>query len=353
MQTAFIPPKPTNILLEMPKCNIHTHLEGSVRPETFMELATQQGLELPFDHDQVHGKLQVDGSEKTLVDYLDKIALNYPILKDSQALRRTAFEAAEDAHRDGVIYFELRAGPALHTGPRLVVEAVIESILEGLQESETKFGIKTGFIVAGLRNHDPRINEGLARAACRYRDEGVVGFDLAGDEAGFPAELHWESFRLVQEAELPYTVHAGEASGAENVRYAVETLGARRIGHGVRSAESQAVMDLLRERQVLLEICPTSNVHTGTVPSIHDHPLKKLYEYGIPISINDDDPITSRTQVSNELMLLQTVFGMPLERLIKIQLDTLDHSFLPDKDAVARLKSTVQAFVSHTSSLAG
>ena len=346
MQTAFIPPEPSRLLLEMPKCNIHTHLEGSVRPETFLELANQQNVSLSFDPGRVREKLQVDGSERTLVDYLDKIALNYPILKDREALRRTAFEAAEDAHHDGVIYFELRAGPALHARPGLPIGEVVESILAGLRAAEAKYGIVTGFIVAGLRNHDPQINTQLAQIACHYSDKGVVGFDLAGDEAGFPAELHQESFKVVRESGLPYTVHAGEASGAENVRYAIEALGATRLGHGVRSIESTAVMELLRERQVLLEVCPTSNVHTGTVPAIQAHPVKVLFEYGIPVSINDDDPITSRTRVSNELMLLHTFFEMPIESLVKIQLDTLDHCFYWDKEVVARLKSIVQVFAS-------
>jgi adenosine deaminase len=297
----------------------------------------------------VKENLQVDGNEKTLVDYLEKIGHNYPILKNSEALRRTAFEAAEDAHRDGVIYFELRAGPALHTCPGLSIEAVIENILAGLSEAQARFGIIVGFIVAGLRNHEPGINTQLTQIACQYTNQGVVGFDLAGDEAGFPADLHEGAFKVVKNAGLPFTVHAGEASGAENVRYAVDILGATRIGHGVRSIESQAVMDLLRERQVLLEICPTSNVHTGTVRTIRDHPLKALYEYGIPISINDDDPITSRTRASNELMLAQTILGMPIDTLIAIQMDTLDHCFLPDKNVVAGLKSKVQAFASRLS----
>jgi adenosine deaminase len=226
---------------------------------------------------------------------------------------------------------------------------VVESILTGLSEAEAQFGIITGFIVAGLRNHEPKINTQLAQVACQYMGEGVVGFDLAGDEAGFPADLHQKAFQVVREAGLPYTVHAGEASGAENVRSAVEVLGATRIGHGVRSIESEAVMQLLRERQVLLEICPTSNVHTGTVTTIQAHPVKALYEFGIPISINDDDPITSRTRVANELMLLQTVFEMPFETLVEIQLDTLDHCFLQDKETVNRLKSTIREFASrHT-----
>jgi adenosine deaminase len=317
-----------------------------VRPETFLDLAAQANLQLPFEPETIHERIQVDGSEKTLVDYLDKIAVNYPILKNGEALRRTAFEAAEDAHRDGVIYFELRAGPALHTAAGMPVSGCIESMLTGLHEAEARYGIVAGLIVAGLRNHDPKINIELAEAACRYMHQGVVGFDLAGDEAGYPADLHREAFEAVQNAGLPFTVHAGEASGAENVRYAVEKLGAGRIGHGVRSIESPAVMELLRERQVLLEICPTSNVHTGTVPSIEAHPLKALYEFGIPISINDDDPITSRTRVSNELTLLQTVFDMPLESLIEIQLVTLDHAFYPDRSVIAGLKSRVRAWSS-------
>ncbi len=344
MQTTFVPPEAPDLIRELPKCDIHTHLEGSVRPETFLELAAQQGLALPFAPESVWQKVQVDGSETSLVDYLDKIAVNYPVLKSAEGLRRAAFEAAEDAHRDGVVYFELRAGPALHAHPGLPVEACIVSMLDGLCAASEQYGVVTGLIVAGLRNHDPRINVELVRAACRYQGRGAVGFDLAGDEAGYPAALHREAFALAREADLPFTVHAGEASGPENVRYAVEVLGAGRIGHGVRSIESRAVMELLRERQVLLEVCPTSNVHTGTVPSISAHPLKALHDFGIPISINDDDPITSRTRVSNELGLLHSLFGMPLETLVEIQLTTLDHSFYPDRSVVEELKGRVRAF---------
>lgn len=346
MSTAFFPPEPSAELLALPKCNLHTHLEGSVRPATFLELAAQQAISLPFDPLQVSDKLQVDGSEKTLVDYLAKIMVNYQVLKSPAALRRTAFEAAEDAYHDGVIYFELRAGPATHARPGFPIEACVESILAGLQEAEARFGITSRLIVAALRNHAPQTNVELAQIACRYAQQGVAGFDLAGDEAGYPADLHHEAFEIIRDAGLGLTVHAGEASGAEAVRYAVETLHAQRIGHGVHSIESRAVMDLLREKQVLLEICPTSNVHTGAVSSIETHPLKALYEHGILISINDDDPITSRTRASNELMLAHTLFGMSLETIIAIQLTTLEHSFLRETSVKERLKSKVQAFAS-------
>lgn len=341
MTPAFYPPEPSAVLQSLPKCNIHTHLEGSVRPSTFLELADQQGIRVPFDPHRVTANLQVDGTEKSLVDYLNKIMVNYAVLKSPVALQRTAFEAAEDAYRDGVIYLELRAGPVTHTGPGFPIEAAVESMLAGLQEAEAKFGITARLIVAALRNHDPEINLQLARVASRYAQQGVVGFDLAGDEAGYPADLHRQAYQVVHDAGLGLTVHAGEATGAESVRYAVEVLHAERIGHGVHSIESRAVMDLLRDRQVLLEICPTSNVHTGAVASIDVHPLKALYDYGIPISINDDDPITSRTRASNELMLVLTRLGLPLETLISIQLTTLEHSFLHEPTVKEKLKSQV------------
>lgn len=342
--TAFIPPEPDETLRRMPKVNLHSHLEGSIRPETFLELASAQHLALPFDPAEVRDRVQVNGSEKNLLDYLAKIMVNYPVLKNAEALRRTAFEAAEDAHRDGVIYFELRAGPALHARPGMTMGECIASMSAGLAEAQERYGIVCGQIVAGLRNHDLALNEELARAAVRFKERGVVGFDLAGDEAGYPAALHRRAYEIAREGRLGLTVHAGEAAGAENVRYAVVELGARRIGHGVRSAESMEVMDLLRDEGVLLEVCPTSNVHTGAAPSIEAHPVRRLAEHGIRISINDDDPITSRTRVSNELALLRSVFGFTMDELITIQLMALEGSFLRDDVVRARLRERIGAF---------
>lgn len=340
----YYAPEPFEIYRKMPKCNLHTHLEGSVRPQTFLELAQAQGLSLPFEPADVDAWLQVNGEEKSLVDYLDKIMVNYQVLKAADALRRTTFEAAEDAYRDGVIYFEMRAGPVTHAHSGLPVALCIESMLAGLQEAEAAFGIVCRLIISGLRNHDPRQNEDLARLAVRYMDQGVVGFDLAGDEAGFPADLHRGAFALLMDSGLGITVHAGEASGHESVRYAVGEIGAGRIGHGVRSVESLSTMALLQERGVLLEVCPTSNVHTGTVPSIQAHPVKTLYAAGIRISIGDDDPITSRTRVSNELTILDSVFGFTPEQVLGIQLIGMEASFLREPDIKASLLAKMRAF---------
>lgn len=338
----FVTPPADPVLVSLPKCNIHTHLEGSLRPETVWELAQAQGIPLGIERKDMPARVQVNGNEQSLVDYLDKISIVYPVLKDPEALRRAAFEAAEDAARDGVVYFELRAGPALHARPGLPVERAIECMLEGLHQASQQYGITCGLIVAGLRNHSPEINIHLARTASRYIDAGVVGFDLAGDEANYPPQLHAKAVRAARDGGLGITIHAGEAGGAENVRYAVEELGATRIGHGINSRQSPAVIEMLLERQILLEQCPTSNVHTRTVASIEAHPVRDYFNAGLQLSIGDDDPITSRTQVSNELTLLRQVFGFTLSELMQIQRMTLQSAFLRDENLRQRLLRRVE-----------
>jgi adenosine deaminase len=322
-------------LVELPKCNLHSHLEGSIRPATWFELAQEAGLDQALAQaptpEAAAGAMQVDGSERSLVDYLAKISFSYPVLQNAAALTRTAYEAAEDAANDGVVYFELRAGPALHTRPALGLEEVIDSLLVGLHKAEARYGMVCRLIVAALRHQPPETSVRLAHAALSFKGHGVVGFDLAGDEEGYPAQLHAEAFRVARQGGMNITVHAGEAAGADNVRYAVEELGATRIGHGVRSVESPAVLRMLQEQTILLEICPTSNLHTRAVTRLASHPVRRLYELDIPISIGDDDPITSRTRVSNELTLLLDNFGFSYQELHHIQQMGLEAAFLEDE----------------------
>ncbi|MDR3577299.1 MAG: adenosine deaminase [Anaerolineaceae bacterium] len=340
---AFFAPDALPELRQLPKCNIHTHLEGSIRPATLAELAIEQGIALPVPADQVASLLQIDGNEQSLADYLDKISITYPLLKNEEALHRAAFEAAEDAALDGVVYFEMRVGPVTHSGPCRPVEAVLESILAGLKQAESQYDITCGLIVSGLRNHDPLLNVKLAQAAVSFRDTGVVGFDLAGDE-DYPAQEHAEAFKMARSGGLGITVHAGEAGGPENVRYAVEELGATRIGHGVHSSRSPEVLKLLRDRRVLLEICPTSNVHTHCIADIQQHPIRQFYLQGIPISVGDDDPITSRTRVSNELTLLHNDLGFSFAELQDIQIITMRSAFLQNTTAVQSIQDKINRF---------
>ena len=322
---------PTRVLPEVAALrtiNLHTHLEGSIRPETFWELAVEQKLELPFSQAEARRALQVSGEEKSLAEYLNKIAIIYPVLKNLQALERVSYEAAADAAQDGVVYLELRAGPLIHSMEGPPVEKIIESMLRGLKQAERRHAIVCRLIVAALRSHDPRQNLRLAKIAVEFAGEGVVAFDLAGDEANYPASLHREAIGIAREGGLGITIHAGEAGWFENVAYAVNELGATRIGHGVHSIQSEAVMKLLKDKKILLELCPTSNVHTRAVPNIRQHPVRRFFEYGIPIAIGDDDPITSDTRLSSELSLLKEMFGFTIHELVEIQLMALRAAFL-------------------------
>jgi adenosine deaminase len=337
---------PEDVLPEiraLPKCNLHTHLEGSVRPLTFIELAVTQGLPLPAPVGEMGRALQVTGEERSLADYLAKIALTYPLLKNAASLRRVSFEAAEDAARSNVHYLELRAGPVTHATPDLPVSAVIQAILDGLAQAEAVFGITCRLIVAALRHHDPQVNVRLARTALEFRGAGVVGFDLAGDEAAFPAILHREAFAVARDGGLGITVHAGEAGGADEVVYAVRELAATRIGHGVHTVEDPAAVELVRDRGVTLEVCPTSNVHTHAVRSLAEHPIDQLVRNGVRVTIGDDDPITSRTDVGRELGLINRFFGYGLEELRQFQIIGLQCCFLEDEENRARLVQEVEA----------
>jgi adenosine deaminase len=333
----FFSPQPEPCIQALPKVNLHTHLEGSIRPQTFWELANELGIPVPPSPEGARDLLQVNGSETSLVDYLKKISINYPVLRKAAALRRTAFEAAEDAARDGVIYLELRFGPVTHASPDLPLEKVIESVVEGLRQAEAAYPITCRLITAALRHHDPQANLRLAQVAIQLRSRGVVGFDLAGDEAHYPAQLHAAAIQVANQGGLGITVHAGEAAGAENVIYAVRELGARRIGHGTHSISSPAALALLRERGVLLEVCPTSNVHTQAVPEIDQHPVRRLFEEDISISIGDDDPVTSCTRVSNELTLLRGRFAFDYAGLGAIQQMGMRDAFLEDENLRQRL----------------
>lgn len=330
-----------SIFQRLPKCNLHTHLEGSVRAVTFMDLAHRQGFGFELSKKEVEEALQVGVKEESLVDYLKKISYAYPVLNNPYALQRTAYEAVEDAARDGVRYLELRAGPVTHSKPGFSVDRVIESILIGMREAEKFFDITAVLIISALRGHKPKANLRLAQAALGFKNQGVVGFDLAGDEVGYPAKLHAEALHTARKGGLGLTIHAGEAGGAENVRYAVEELHASRIGHGVKSIQSNIVVDLLVKKEVLLEICPISNVHTHTVESLLFHPVRQLYERGVKISIGDDDPVTSRTRVSKELTQLRRSLGFTLEELKEIQEMGIKASFLPDEKEKVNLTKRI------------
>ncbi len=314
-------------LQDIPLVNLHSHLEGSVRPQTYLDLCDQQGVPRPASYEQAEHLICIDGSEKSLVDYLIKIERVLPLLHKHEALERVAFEAVQDAWLDGVRYIEVRAGPLPLATPSFPATEVIGAMLHGLAAAEAQFGITARLIVCALRHHDPHDNEDLARLSASFAGKGVVGFDLAGPEAGYPAKAHARAFAIARAAGLGLTCHAGEATGSHSIVEAVHDLGVRRVGHGVHLDDTSGRLQWAIESEIVLEMCPTSNVDTRAVPLLAAHPIRRYFDAGLKISVGDDDPTTSRTHVAHELSILATEFHFTRSEILTIQRTGLAAAF--------------------------
>jgi len=314
----------------LPKVVLHDHLDGSLREATLLELLQRQGIQPPAETlDGLKAWFDARAHASSLHEYLKGFALTVAAMASPDALRRVAFEAAEDARLDGCVLAEFRIAPLLFEPLGLNVDAVVEALLDGLAGSP----LRTGLIVCAMRDHGPSVVNRSAELALRWQGRGVVGFDLAGAEAGWPATAHAKLLKTVTDRGLGLTLHAGEADSAERVLEAVH-LGAARIGHGVRLAEMigspvwPAVMDLLRARSVHLEVCPTSNVHTGAAESIARHPIRALWAAGVSLSFHTDNRLMSRTSASREAALLLSQAGFTMDALLAMGRAAAKASFL-------------------------
>src|SRR5690606_24186475 len=224
---------PLEVFQQLPKTDLHVHLDGSLRAETLLDLARQQDLELGLDTvEQVRAAVGAGKHFGSLVDYLKGFELTLQVMQEEEALERIAFELAEDAHRENVRYMEVRYAPLLHTKRGLKLTAVVEAVLDGLRRARETYGIKSNVIICGIRNISPESSYEMAELAVAYKNRGVVGFDLAGAEAENPPKHHKEAFQLVRDNNINCTIHAGEAYGPESVAQAIHICGAHRIGHG-------------------------------------------------------------------------------------------------------------------------
>lgn len=317
--------------------NLHSHLEGSVRPQTAAELAELLGV--PTPRVGWEAALRMSGAG-TLTTFLDRVATAYPLFATADALGRIVAEAVEDAAADRVEYLELRFGPATHSRGPMGVAEVIDAALAGLAEGTARSGMPAGLIACALRHHDAATNEEVARAAARRAGRGVVGFDVAGDERLYPSlEPMVRPFRIAAAAGLGLTAHAGEAGDAAQVREAVDKLGVRRIGHGVRAADDRAVLRWAADEGICFEQCPTSNVLTGAVRSYADHPIRAFLDAGCSVVIGDDDPTTTGARLSAEFALLEERVGLDAIEIDRIHATSVDRAFC-DRSTRASLRTT-------------
>ncbi|WP_037582968.1 adenosine deaminase [Stigmatella aurantiaca] len=331
------------LLHALPKTDLHCHLDGSMRLKTILELAEQQKVKLLADtEDGLAQAIHMGQVCKSLDEYLVAFDVTLSVLQTAEALYRSAYELAVDAAAENVRYLEVRYSPALHLQKGLKMTTVIDSVLEGLRAAKRETGIKYGVIVCGIRHINPQTSMRLAELSVAYKNRGVIGFDLAGAEASFPAKDHKDAFQLILKNNVNCTAHAGEAFGPESISQAIHYLGAHRIGHGTRLREDGDLLNYVNDHRIPLEVCPTSNVQTGAVTSLAAHPLKFYFDYGLRVTINTDNRLITDTTVTKELWVAHKELGLSLEDLTTILVSGFKSAFLPFREKQDLLRSVNQ-----------
>jgi adenosine deaminase len=321
---------PFEVFHQLPKADLHVHLDGSLRLETILDLAEKAGVRLPAsDVDGLRDAIGCGRHFGSLVDYLKGFSITLQVMQTEASLERIAFELAEDAHLENVRYMEVRYSPMLHTERGLKLTTVVEAVLEGLDRAAKTYGIRSNVILCGIRNISPEHSYKMAELAVAYKGRGVVGFDLAGAEADNPAKDHRDAFQLVRDNNINCTIHAGEAYGPASIAQAIHVCGAHRIGHGCRLIENGDLLHYVNDHRTPLECCPSSNVQTGAVRNLANHPLKLYFDLGVRVTINTDNRLITDTSVSKELWLVHSQMGVPFRDVKSMVLAGFKSAFLP------------------------
>lgn len=316
----------------LPKIELHCHLDGSVRPQTVLDIAKNENIELPtYDVAQLTELLEAPVECTSLVEYLNRFNIPLMIMQSKDGLKRITYELLEDASKENVKYIEIRYAPVLHVNKGLTLEEVIESVLEGIEAGEKDFDIKGNVILSCLRHRGPESAMTVAEAGRKFLNKGVVAIDLCGAEnEGFAKEFV-EVIDKARDYGYRVTIHAGETGFGSNVVDAINLLHAERIGHGVSIKDLKEAYDLVKEKQVLLEMCPTSNLQTKIVANYDEHPLYKFHKEGIKVSFNTDNRTVSNTNVTKECEAIDGEFNMSLEDYKNIYNDSVDASFASEE----------------------
>ncbi len=328
------------VLKSLPKVLLHEHLDGVLRPKTVIELARSVKYDqLPSeDPEELARWFHQGANQGSLPKYLEGFAHTIAVMQTEEALERVAYEQAEDLGRDGVVYFETRFAPIFHTRKGLSHQQVVSAVLKGLERGRKDFGISSGLIICAMRSMDVSLE--MAELAVDFRERGVVGFDLAGEEGGYPPKKHVEAFHYIQRQNFNITIHAGEGFGKESIWQAIQYCGAHRIGHGTRLIDDIAVADgkavklgdlaqYVLDKRIPLEICLLSNVHTGAARSLSEHPFKILHQEKFRVTLNTDNRLMSDTTMTKEFEAAQDTFGLHLEDFEKITINAMKSAFLP------------------------
>lgn len=325
---------------KLPKVLLHEHLDGGVRPSTVIELARELGYGgLPTeDAGELATWFHRGAQRGNLPEYLEGFAHTAAVMQTKEALERVAYEFLEDMKRDGVVYAEVRFAPQLHIGDGLTQDEVVKAVLEGLRRGEKDFGVKWGLIICALRHLNTSLE--AAELAIRWREAGVVGFDLAGGEAGFPPKKHVDAFQAIERANFYITIHAGEAFGLESIWQALQYCGAHRLGHATRLRDDIRIGDdgslqlgtlaqYVLDRRIPLEMCLYSNLHTGACHDLTEHPFGLFFRNGFRVCLNTDDRLMSDTSMTKETILATELFDLSLAELERLNMNAIKSAFAP------------------------
>ena len=338
-----------------PKALLHDHLDGGLRPETIVELAEETGYRgLPIqDPEELAAWMARGANRRDLVLYLETFAHTVGVMQTTEALVRVARECVEDLAADGVVYAEVRFAPELHLERGLSLDEVVEAVQEGFRQGAQGRGIRVRTLLTAMRTAARSLE--IAELAVRWRDRDVCGFDIAGAEAGHPPTRHLDAFEYVLRENFHLTIHAGEAFGLPSIWEAVQICGAERLGHGVRIVDDiprdaggtgrppvGGLAALIRDRRVPLELCPTSNVHSGAARSIAEHPIGLLNDLRFRVTVNTDNRLMSNTSVSKELTQLVEAFHWDWADLERVTVNAMKSAFLPFDERVSLIRNVIQ-----------
>ncbi|WP_328939494.1 adenosine deaminase [Streptomyces tauricus] len=344
-------PLDADTIRRLPKAVLHDHLDGGLRPATLVELAVAVGHTLPTtDPDALAAWYYEAANSGDLVRYIATFEHTLAVMQTREGLLRTAEEYVLDLAADGVVYGEVRYAPELLLNGGLSLPEVVETVQEGLAAGMTKATaagtpVRVGTLLCGMRMFD-RSRE-IADLAVAFRDAGVVGFDIAGAEDGFPPADHLDAFAHLRVENVPFTIHAGEAHGLPSIHQALQVCGAQRIGHGVRITDDIVdgklgrVAEWIRDRRIALEMCPTSNLQTGAATSIADHPITRLRDLGFRVTLNTDNRLVSGTTMTREMSLLVDEAGWTLDDLRTVTVNALKSAFIPFDERSALIRDVV------------
>lgn len=351
-------PLTLDLITQAPKALLHDHLDGGLRPATVLELADEVGYQhLPADNaDELATFFRTAAHSGSLVRYLEPFAHTVGVMQTADALHRVAFECVEDLAADNVVYAEVRFAPELHIDGGLSLDEVVDAVLAGFAAGEKAAGgagrtIVVRCLVTAMR-HAARSRE-IAELAVRFRDRGVVGFDIAGAEAGYPPSRHLDAFEYMRSNNARFTIHAGEAFGLPSIHEAIAFCGADRLGHGVRIVDDISVAEdgtvrlgplaaILRDKRVPLELCPSSNVQTGAVNSLAEHPFDLLARARFRVTVNTDNRLMSDTTMSQEMLRLVEAFGYGWSDLLRFTINAIKSSFLHFDERLALIDGVIK-----------